>query len=271
MNAVFASRYWADYTARDFAVLPRERLVAVLPVAATEQHGPHLPLSVDTTIIEGLVARAIALLPSISAALFLPTQAVGKSNEHARYPGTLTLSAETLIRLWMELGDSVAAAGVRKLVLFNSHGGQASVMDIVARDLRARHGMLVVSANWYMLGLPPGLIGEEELKYGIHAGELETAMMLALKPATVQMAQARDFRNAWQDRPDYRHIGTGAGGKVGWQTQDLNPAGAVGNAARATAATGSAAIDFVAARFVELLGEVERLPVSALDAAPEFR
>ena len=154
----YKSRFWADYTAREFAQMRVAELIAVLPVAAIEQHGPHLPVSVDTTIINGVIAAALPHIGAEVGVLFLPTQQIGKSNEHARFPGTLSLSAGTLIANWMEIGACVAASGVKKLVLFNSHGGQVSVMDIVARDLRARHDMMVLACNWYGLGLPDGLI-----------------------------------------------------------------------------------------------------------------
>jgi creatinine amidohydrolase len=124
-------------TTTEFAALPADT-VAVLPVAAVEQHGPHLPVYVDACLNEGVVARAIELLPPELPVTFLPMQAVGKSNEHLAFPGTLSLSAETLIRLWTEIAESVHRASVRKLVLFNSHGGQPQIMDIVARDLRVR-------------------------------------------------------------------------------------------------------------------------------------
>ena len=112
---------------------------------------------------------------------------VGKSDEHLAFPGTLTLSAETLGRLWTEIGESVARAGVRKLVLFNSHGGQPQVMEIVARDLRVRLGMLAVAYSWYAAGVPPGLFADEEVRLGIHAGAIETSMMLHLRPDLVRM------------------------------------------------------------------------------------
>jgi len=118
-----------------------ERIVAILPVAAIEQHGPHLPLGVDAIINEGIVRAAMPLMPD--SVLVLPTMEIGKSNEHQAFPGTLTLSAETLIRLWTEIGDSVARAGVRKLLIFNSHGGQTGLPEVVATDLRARLGMIV--------------------------------------------------------------------------------------------------------------------------------
>ncbi|WP_250514613.1 creatininase family protein [Caballeronia sp. INDeC2] len=265
-------RRWADYTSKAFAALPRERLVAVLPVGAIEQHGPHLPMSVDTATIDGLVDAIVPRLPDDLPALFLPTQSIGKSNEHARYPGTLTLSADTLIRLWSEIGACVAAAGVRKLVLFNSHGGQSSVMDIVARELREHHAMMVVASSWYTLGLPEGLFGADEMKHGIHAGDVETSILLALRPDLVAMNEARHFESLTQTMSArYRHLSIGASGKLGWQTQDLNPAGACGNASVASAQKGHQVIDYVAERFVELLSEVSDAPLAWLDNAPEWQ
>ena len=237
----YKSRFWADYSAREFAQLRCEELIAVLPVAAIEQHGPHLPVSVDTTIINGVIAAALPHIGAEIGALFLPTQQVGKSNEHARFPGTLSLSAGTLVANWMEIGACVAANGVRKLVLFNSHGGQVSVMDIVARDLRARHDMMVFACNWYGLGLPDGLISEHEMRFGIHAGELETAMMLSLTPQLVDMRLAENFVSSSEARAaQFPLLGNGQAAKLGWQMQDLNPKGAAGNALAATAEIGRA-------------------------------
>jgi creatinine amidohydrolase len=262
-------RFWADLTARDFQALDRARTIAVLPVAATEQHGPHLPVSVDTTLIDGLVSAVIPRLPREASVLFLPTLAVGKSNEHERFAGTLSLSGHTLIDVWMELGASVARAGIRKLVLFNSHGGQSAVMDIVSHDLRGLHDMLVFSVNWYRLGLPQGLIADDELRFGIHGGEVETSMMLALAPQLVEMDRAEDFASALRRHAaDYPVLGNGVAARLGWQTQDLNPSGAIGNAAAASAQKGAAIIDFVADRFTQLLGELDRMPLSGLVDGP---
>ncbi|MEY4710603.1 MAG: hypothetical protein RIS88_53 [Pseudomonadota bacterium] len=272
------SRFWSDLGTLDFARRrasgDAQRTVAVLPVAATEQHGPHLPLSVDTTLADGIVAASLAHLPESLDVLFLPTQAVGKSNEHLRFPGTLTLSAETLIRLWTEIGESVARAGVRKLVLFNAHGGQVSVMDIVARDLRTRCDLLVYSVNWYDLPLGDevnGLFPPEEHRFGIHAGEIETSMMLALRPEQVDMARARDFRSTSQDRAQsFPMLGNGRSAKLGWQMQDYHPEGAAGNAARATAAKGQAVVQTAGRQLALLLQEVDRLPLSTLVDRPRL-
>lgn len=264
-------RYWADYSSHEFARMARGNMVAVLPVAAIEQHGPHLPLSVDRDILEGLIAAVAARLPETLPVVFLPTQAVGKSNEHARYAGTLSLSAATLTAAWCEIGASVAAAGIRKLVLLNSHGGQISVMEIVARELRIRHDMVVVAANWFGLGLPEGLIPDAEERHGLHAGEIETAMMLALHPQKVAMERARNFESLTERlERNFSRLGRGPGARLAWQAQDLNPAGAVGNAAAATAETGRAIIDHVASALVGLFQDVARLPVSLLHNPTEI-
>ena len=272
------SVFWADLTSRHFAQLAAspaiDRAVAVLPVASTEQHGPHLPVSVDTTLVNGVITAALPHLPSGLPVLFLPTQQVGKSNEHIRFPGTLTLSAQTVIGIWMELGACVARAGIKKLVLFNSHGGQVGVMDIVARDLRTAHDLIVYSANWYSLPLGDavtGLFPPEEHRFGIHAGDMETSMMLALREQYVDMAQAQNFRSSSEDRAaKYPILGNGSSAKLGWQMQDYNPAGAAGNAAAATAAKGHALIDAAGLQLARLLREVSDLPLSTLRAKPDI-
>jgi len=262
------SRFWAELSARDFAQLNKDRTIAVLPVAATEQHGPHLPLNVDTALVDGVVAATLPHLAADLSVLFLPTQAVGLSPEHQRFAGTLTLSAQTVIRLWTEIGESVARAGIKKLVLLNSHGGQVSVTDIVARDLRARLDMLVYSVNWFNLPLGPevdSLFTAEEHRFGIHAGEIETSMMLALAPAQVDMSQARNFASSSQQRAqDFAVLGNGKSAKLGWQVQDYNPAGAVGNAAAATADKGRAVLQSAGRALAQLLAELDQLPPDTL-------
>ena len=274
------SRFWADLTSRQFAQLAAsaliDRTVAVLPVAATEQHGPHLPVSVDTVLINGVVDAALAHLPADLPVLFLPTQQVGKSNEHIRFPGTLTLSAQTLISLWMELGACVARAGIKKLILLNSHGGQVSVMDIVARDLRTAHDLIVYHTSWYNLPLTDidsgsdvmGQFPPEEHRFGIHAGDIETSMMLALAPQWVNMALAENFHSTAQDRAaTYPILGNGTSAKLGWQMQDYNACGAAGNAAAATAAKGQQLLSAAGLQLARLLQEVSSLPLSTLNPA----
>jgi creatinine amidohydrolase len=272
------SRYWADLTSRHFSQLAASpaiaHAVAVLPVAAIEQHGPHLPVSVDTTLVNGVVEASLAHLPAQLPVLFLPTQQVGKSNEHIRFPGTLTLSAQTVMAVWMELGACVARAGFKKLLLLNSHGGQVSMMDIVARDLRTAHDLIVYSSNWYSLPLGEAVLGmfsPEEHRFGIHAGDIETSMMLALRGQYVDMAQARDFKSSSQERAaHYPILGNGSSAKLGWQMQDYNAMGAAGNASAATAAKGQALVDAAGLQLALLLQEISRLPLSTLNPSPHM-
>jgi creatinine amidohydrolase len=257
-------RQWIEMTTYEFAQLPADT-VAVLPVAAIEQHGPHLPVYVDACLNAGVVERTLRLLPDDLPVTFLPMQAIGKSNEHQAYPGTLTLSAETLIRLWTEIGESVHRAGIRKLVLFNSHGGQPQILDIVARDLRVRLDMLVVCAGTWSFGSVPDQYPDSEKQHGIHGGSNETSMMLALRPDLVQMDKAKNFEPlTMQIEKEYRFLR--AEGKVGfgWQTQDLSPEGACGNALDADAERGNRSLDHAARGFVTLLQEIHHYPIERI-------
>ena len=270
------SRFWADLTWQDFASLnispAIDNVVAVLPVAAIEQHGPHLPLSVDQTLIDGIVQASLPLMDVNLPVLILPTQAIGKSNEHERFPGTLSLSAQTIIQLWMDIGASVARAGVKKLLLFNSHGGQVSVMDIVARDLRAKYDLIVYSCSWSNLPMPKlvdEMFSAEEHRFGIHGGELETSMMLALKSNYVDMTKAQDFKSSSQERAKVLPIlGNGRSAKLGWQMQDYNALGAAGNAKVATVNKGEAIIAGAAVAFAAMVAELSALPISVLKDSP---
>jgi creatinine amidohydrolase len=269
-------RFWADLKSPDFSALDKARCIAVLPLAAIEQHGPHLPLKVDAALVDGVIAAALPCLPPELPVLFLPTQSVGFSPEHNGFPGTLTLKAETVIRLWTELAESVAASGIRKLVLLNSHGGQVGLLDVVARDLRARLGLLVYSVSWFNLPLNnrqgesvTAVFSDDEHRFGIHAGDIETSMMLALEPALVTMGNAQNFASASRDRAkDFLILGDGRSAKLAWQIQDYNPQGAVGNAAAATAEKGRAVLDAAGLGLAGLLVEIDRLPPDTLAGKP---
>jgi creatinine amidohydrolase len=266
------SRFWADLTSPEFAGLDPAATVAVLPVAATEQHGPHLPLSVDQSLADGIVAQALAHLPQELPVLFLPTQQVGYSPEHCAFPGTLSLSAETVIRTWTELGACVARAGVKKILLFNTHGGQVSLMDIVAREMRTQHRLIAYSCSWWNLPLGDevkGLFTAEEHRFGVHAGAIETSMMLALRPQFVHGSAAGNFVSSAQHRAaSYPILGNGTTAKLGWQMQDYNPAGAAGDAAAADAGKGRQLLQAAGRQLALLLQEISSLPLSTLADGP---
>ncbi|HEX2215206.1 MAG TPA: creatininase family protein [Xanthobacteraceae bacterium] len=257
--------HWNQLTTKDFESLDPETVIAVLPVAAMEQHGPHLAVSTDTVIGEGMIAEVVKRLPDDLSILILPTQAVGKSNEHLRSPGTLTLTAETALRVWTEIGESVHRAGLRKLVMVNSHGGNVDVLSIVARELRVRLGMLAVSCSWSRFGRPQGLYTDEELAVGIHAGDAETSAMLYFRPDLVRMDKAENFAPSTigiSKEFDYlRPTGFTA---FGWIAQDLHPSGAAGDASRATAEKGRLSAEFQAEAFIKLLRDMTRFKLDRL-------
>jgi creatinine amidohydrolase len=257
------TRSWQDLPWTDFAHLPHDT-VAVLPVAAIEQHGPHLPVSVDAVIGDGVIAAALRHLPEAAPVLVLPMQAVANSVEHLRFPGTLTTSPETLLALVVDIGASVARAGVRRLVLCNSHGGNAPVLEIAARRIRIQSGILAVTTAWARLGRPEALRDPAEASWGLHAGRDETSLMLALAPDRVRMQHAAAFASDWQRVAAAQPaLHPQAGASLSWQAQDLNPAGAVGDAATATAELGQALLDHAARRLAALLLDVAAFDVDA--------
>jgi creatinine amidohydrolase len=259
------TRYWHEMTTLDFVHGDNEHWIAVLPVAAIEQHGPHLPVYTDACIAEGLVRRAIELIPADLPVTFLPVQQIGKSNEHISSPGTLTSTWETTTKLWLEIGESVHRAGVRKLILINSHGGNVPMVDIVARELRVRLDMLVVATAWSRFGHPDGIQGPEEHLYGIHGGEIETSVMLHLRPDLVRMDKAEDFRSSQLDFiEEFEHLRAHGQIQFGWKAQDLGPHGTVGNAAAATAEKGQVVVDHQARAFVALCGDVNTFDLDRL-------
>lgn len=253
------ARYWSDLTTEEIRARDMGSAVAVLPVAAIEQHGPHLPLATDTIIAEGYLARVAALVPEALDVLILPVQAVGKSDEHDAFPGTLTLSAETALRAWTEIGACVHRAGCARLVIVSSHGGNSALIDLVAAELRGRLGMVAVTTAWARFGYPAGLFPADEIADGIHAGGIETALMLALRPDLVRRAQVADFPSrARRMRGAFTHLSAGRPAAFAWKAQDLNPAGALGDARLGTAEAGHAALEHGARTFVALLGDVAR-------------
>ena len=251
--------WWTDFAAREYNDIDPDKTIAILPIAAVEQHGPHLPVGVDMLLNRGCLEMLIERAPADLDIRILPIQQVGKSNEHIWAKGTVTHTAHTLIDAWFELGQSVSRAGIKKLVFINSHGGNEEIMGIVARELRVREQMLVVKSGWTRFQPPDGMLTDIERRHGIHAGDLETSLMLHFHPHLVDMSRAEDFPSiAARDEQQFKYLRPTLTHAYAWIASDLNPSGAVGNAANATAERGKAFADAEVSGMLELLGEVER-------------
>lgn len=256
-----ASHIWSELTAPELRALVTDATVALVPVGAIEQHGPHLPLNTDAALAENMALEAARRVQGATV-LVLPTLSIAKSDEHENFPGVLTLDAATLQALLVQVGRSVARSGVRRLVFLNAHGGNVPVLQIAIRKLRIEEGMFCVSAGWMSMGYPAGLVSEDEMRDGIHGGLVETAAMLHFRPDLVKMELARDFvpssRDVAQSNSVLRLVGPVS---AGWMMSDLNEDGAAGNAAAATPAIGKALVEHAAARYATLIEEVSRHPI----------
>lgn len=261
--------HWRDLTTEDFAGPDMAARVALLPIGAVEQHGPHLPLDTDTFLAEGIAAHAVDRVAPDVGVVVLPTVSVGGSDEHTAYPGTLSHAPETLIAMLTDIGVGVASAGLRRLVIFNAHGGQPQMVDIAALRLRLRHRMLVVKANLFRFGMPEGLFDDDEVRFGVHGGDIETSAMLHLCPDRVRMDRAGDFVPTTRGlTADGSAIGPGGAASFAWAAQDLHASGAAGNAAAATADKGRAYVDHAAAVLARIVEDAHGFSLDLLSDRP---
>ena len=266
-----SSPWWWDLSTREFNELDMANIVAILPIGAVEQHGPHLPVRVDAAINAGIIQRAVERKPADLPLLILPALPIGKSDEHLAYPGTLTLPYDVLGKVWFEVAKSAWRAGIRKLIFWNSHGGQPQLMEIVCRQLRIELGMFAVSASWLRTIDASDLYSDHEMQHGIHGGESETSMMLHLHPELVQMQHADNFVSTSVALEARDGILTPEGGiGFGWMAQDLQLSGATGNAAAADAERGAVATDRAAQALLKLVGEVQAFDIAFLTERTAF-
>ena len=245
------ARNFAYLTWKQVDELPRESTLLILPTAAIEQHGKHLPLATDTLINNLLLGKALALAPAELPIYALPAICYGKSNEHIGFPGTLSVSAQTFMAVVRDVGASVAAAGFKRLVLYNTHGGNTSLVDVMARDLRAEFGLRTFS----LFGSPGAKfegVSEQERTYGFHAGEIETAYLLHATPELVQKDEYSANYIARVDKPEALKP-EGSAANFAWLTRDIAPSGVLGDPRAATAEHGERWSNDAAARIAELL------------------
>ena len=255
------------WTENDPMLAPEDRAgwIAVLPLGAHEQHGPHLPLETDTLIAEGIAARLSAVLPPHLPVTFLPAEPVGYSPEHLDVPGTRSLGYGEAIGRWLRIAEDLHRLGVRKLVLLNAHGGNSPLMTIVATEARIRLNMLVVATAWTRFGQPEGWIAPEDKAIDIHGGDIETSVMLALHPERVRMDKAERFGSRQAEfATRFAHLRAYGPHAFGWKMSDLNPKGVAGDASAATAEKGEALIAHTLRGLVALLEDVAAFDADTL-------
>ena len=242
-----------------------ETSVVILPVAATEAHGPHLPPTTDCDIAEGHLKALSRHLSSAIDAVVLPIQRIGASREHLWAQGTQSREEADLFADWFAIARAVAAAGGRRLVIVSSHGGNSAVVDSVILKARAELAMLAVGTGWMRFGQPEGLFSEDERRWGIHGGDIETSLMLHYAPEDVDMAAAANFVSYLAlIEAQATHLSAYGRHRFGWLSKDLNAAGVVGDAGAARADKGKALAEHIVARFCELLDDVTRFDLSWL-------
>jgi creatinine amidohydrolase len=251
----------------DRTLLPEDRAdwIAVLPLGAHEQHGPHLPFDTDSLIAAGIVARLIDRMSAELPVTFLPVERIGYSVEHMDVAGSRTLTFSQAINRWLTIAESLHDIGIRKFVMLNAHGGNSPLMTVVATEARVRWNMLAVATSWTRFGQPEGWMAPEEKAIDIHGGDIETSVMLALYPDRVDMAKARAFASRQAEfARDFRHLRAYGPHAFGWKMSDLNVEGVAGNAAAATAERGEALIAHAVAGILALLDDVHRFDAATL-------
>jgi len=259
-------RWWQSLTTAEVASFASRDPVAILPIAAIEQHGPHLPLSTDLDIGLGLLAAAFQQLPGDCPAWVLPPQALGASREHARFSGTISLEPEPLIAAIEAAGDALARDGVRRLVLCNSHGGNRHALDEAGLRLREEHKMLVVEASWFRFPRPTEVeLPEGEWRHGFHAGAVETAMMMHLRPELVSDDKVPPGRSLGEElEGTLLRLGPEGVASFAWLAGDLNADGVVGDARLAEPSMGARLVSHYGAVLAEVILDALAFPLDRL-------
>ena len=257
------TRHLAHLASPDIAALDKHDGVVILPVGAVEQHGPHLPTITDSLLVTGVVEAMLPLLADDVAAWVLPTLPYSKSNEHLNFPGTISLSSSTLVAVLHDVAASVARAGFRRLAFVNGHGGNIALLEMAARDIRVATGLMVFSIQPGFQGDPPFAITDEESRLGLHAGELETSMILAIDETLVNMSRAvkhfADFPDS--DTPLF-FVGRAA---TAWLADDWSESGVFGDATIATAEKGKVLLAHAAQKLAELVAVISTFEVGYVE------
>lgn len=249
------SRRYEDLKGPEIGRVITPSTILLLPIGAIEQHGPHLPLSVDSVIAEEVATAVVASCGEELDVWQLPTLSISKSNEHAWSPGTLYLSPETLLAVLRDIGRSIASTKAERLVLLNGHGGNTTHLVTVLRELRLAHGLKTFLMH---PSLPPAYGGtstEEEMGMGIHGGLNETSVFMHLRPGQVDLSKAE--RKVPERLAENSHVKFGGSVSFGWLSNDFDPDGYIGDPTGANAELGKRLFDNAVATLAEAMAEVK--------------
>lgn len=251
--------FWQDLTSQEIKKMCHSQdVIAILPLSAIEQHGSHLPVSVDYDINQGLLSKFIQQCPSELTVTVLPTIPIGYSPEHKDFSGTLSLPYKLLMDVWMSILEAVIKHGVKKILLFNSHGGQSGLMKVLAQEIRSKYDVFISSVNWYRLIDISLFFDEKKIKHDIHAGVIETSLMLSLYPEKVTKEEVKDYPLIPKDTKELSHSGNIS---YAWQAQDLNTDGALGMATQACQKTGHKIVEECINKLINLVREINERKV----------
>jgi creatinine amidohydrolase len=235
----YRARYLPSMTRAQIEALPgKASAIVIIPTASIEQHGPHLPVGVDSILGQAWLGAALRHVPSSAPVYVGPAITYGKSNEHTGFPGTVSISARTLHRLLKTIARQLAALGFRSMAVLNTHGGNSAVLVSTLREIQTSVGINagMLSFGW-KAPLPP-----QEAAYGFHAGQFETALMLAIAPGLVAMDRAVcEFPARLEDDRGVGPIDAPA--TYGWLSADISKSGVMGDATVATVEDGRAWLD----------------------------
>ena len=237
----------------------RQAAVALLPVGSTEQHGMHLPLGTDWLTAQEIARRASARGPW----LVLPTIPVGVSEHHRQFWGTLWVPPDVLRDYVLGVARALAYHGLRRLVIVNGHGGNTAALEEAARRLRQERIYAFVYVWWRAI---PEIIAQLIEGSGSHAGELETAVVLALAPELVHPENYRE--TAEKSAPEWGKKVEGV--EVGFDTVDFSQSGSIGDPSRATVEKGERVLQAAAERLDAFCRWLAAQPEEALAPKPHL-
>ncbi|WP_066398636.1 creatininase family protein [Neobacillus mesonae] len=260
---VWEDRFLPRLSSTQMQKLPKKDSLIILPIGALEQHGPHLPVFTDTLLAETVLEEALKYVPSDSNIWVLPPLPYGKSNEHLSRAGTFSLSSTTLQSVILDIGRSLKQNGFRRFLLFNAHGGNSDLLNLIAREVRLETDLMVFRLNVGGLTLEENILNETERLLGIHGGDYETSLIMASYPDWVREDELPvEYPELLQKSKFLRFQKS----NFAWTIDDVSSSGILGNARTASAEKGRRIYEQHGKEVAEILLEMMNFEIVSLIA-----